>query len=166
MIMQKRLLFFLFCAWSMTFMLQGCMAQNHHGSMSNSNRSYRQKQRLKAQYGVLLNNYAEMTLIKINAIISPQSGKDLQYEVDLDNISVPYDNVLSVDVRFDWSARNWPSVPYGTCTMVGTLYLYLPSSKIDMTKSKFFPNDYNQHLIDVSSKSQLKKILNGVVVTQ
>lgn len=164
--MMKRLLLIVLCTFSLSVLLHSCGTSNSQ-NVSSSTNEYQRKQRLKMEYGNILTTYSEKVLVKINSIISPQSGKELRHKLDLNNISVPEDNVLAVNVRYDWIARDWLSgVSYGTCTLTGTLYLYLPNSPVDLTKAEFFPKDYNQHFVDVSTKSNRNKVLNGVVVTQ
>lgn len=125
------------------------------------------QQNLRLKYETVLNDFARRTLVEINSIISPQSGKELKYNVDLDNITKVEKNVLAVDVRYDWLARDWASgVPYGTCSLTGTLYVFLPESKVDLTKSKFIPKDYNQHLRAVSTSHSLNKVLDGIIITK
>lgn len=131
-----------------------------------ANQQLIEQRKLKEQYSELLTQYAEKMFKQINSIISPQSGKDFGKMLDLDHIYFDkIRNEVSVDVKYEWKARDfWAGIPYDWCVLVGRLYISLPRQRTDLVRAYFIGKDYNNHLQQVSTKSSLNKILDGIVV--
>lgn len=120
---------------------------------------------LKRRYQATLQEAGDKVLKQLVQIASPMSGRDAKVTMDMDNIY--YDraqNVVSVNADFYWRARDFMSgVAYGDCKTNGAVLVYLPQRSVDKTQVKYVHKRHNQHLIDVTSKSELGKITQGFV---
>lgn len=95
--------------------------------------------------------------------IAPMSGKNPKAHILGHRVHENEDGrYISSTVTLTWEARDWPSIPYGTCEATGSLKLYPPVRSIDKWKVEFVLQDKNDHAARVSTPSQwdnLKRIV-------
>lgn len=122
------------------------------------------QEQLRRTYRGILETASSQMLKTLIKEFSPQSGKDAQYLLDLNNIS--YDdqnNMVSAKVLLTWQAREFlAGIPYGECQVSGTIYVYMPIRTFDSTEVILIPDRYNAHLRDVSTNAKCAKLERGV----
>lgn len=118
-------------------------------------------------YGSTLEEAANQMTSGIIEMISPISGKGGQYTVYYENIYYnKYTNSVSADVLLRWQARDVLSgVGYGECQLLGNLQVFLPLHAKHNTTAEFKVKQWNEHLIQVSSKRKLNQLKKGVEIT-
>ncbi|ALA93681.1 MULTISPECIES: hypothetical protein [Porphyromonas] len=122
------------------------------------------QEQLRRTYRGILETASSQMLKTLIKEFSPQSGKDAQYLLDLNNIS--YDdqnNMVSAKVLLTWQAREFlAGIPYGECQVSGTIYVYMPIRTFDSTEVILIPDRYNAHLRDVSTNAKCAKLERGI----
>ncbi len=121
---------------------------------------------LKRLYEREIENAAAQMAYKVQKLIAPQSGKEVRYQVDYDNLSYDRSNhKVTVYSYFSFLARDVLSgVGYGTCKISGALDVYLPVRNIDGTRAIFIWKERNQQIKAVSNTRHWNILNNGLSV--
>ena len=124
------------------------------------------QEQLRRTYRGQLEAAASQMTQKLMRDISPQSGKEARYVLDLE--SIHYDeetNMVSSKVLLIWQAREFmANISYGECQVSGTLQVYMPIRTIDSTKAILRVDKYNEHLKKVSMEKDRAKLNRGIVI--
>lgn len=128
---------------------------------NNTKENYQEE--LKKRFQFTLERAADKVLYYMIKTISPQSGRNAQRVLWLDNIV--YDekeNIVGVNARFIWEARDfWKGIPYDQCIAQGAIYVYLKQRDIDTTRVRYIHTEHNTHMTAVANSKDLQAIVNG-----
>ena len=96
--------------------------------------------------------------------LAPSSGKELQHAISLYPISHNEDEtVVGCPIEVSFLARDfWAGVGYGTCKVLGTLWLQVPQYRGRPYRVTFQLQNYNDQLQKVSNEAKLKWLNEGI----
>lgn len=155
----------LLCFMLLCGVLQSC------GMSQTASRSQRLKptkaeiqRRLRADYGDALDQAGAQLAQIIQKKIAPSSGKELQHAISLYPISHNEDEtVVGCPIEVSFLARDfWAGVGYGTCKVLGTLWLQVPQYRGRPYRVTFQLQNYNDQLQKVSNEAKLKWLNEGI----
>ncbi len=135
-------------------------------SLTAEERAYQERLKIKRLYRPNIEAAASQMAYKVQKLIAPQSGKEVRYQVDYDNLSYDRSNhKVTVYAYFSFLARDfWSGVGYGTCKVSGVLDVYLPVRNIDGTRAIFIWKERNKQIVNVSKPRHWSVLNNGLSV--
>ena len=117
----------------------------------------------RADYGEILNYAAGKVAEKIQKTIAPQSGRELQHEVNL--YPIYYNEAqgwVACDMETSFLARSFfRGVGYGTCSLKGRIFLIAPRYKGEAYKVEYSHISHNDQLVKVSNEGERKWLKEG-----
>ena len=159
------LLFSLLSVVLLGFMLHSCDVPNQASQSKRLQPTEAETQRrLRVDYGQVLDLAGGQLAQVIQKKIAPSSGKELTHTINLYPISYNEDETLiGCPIEVSFLARDfWAGVGYGTCKVLGTLWLQVPQYRGCPYRVTFQLQNYNDQLQKVSNEAKLKWLNEGI----
>lgn len=125
-------------------------------------REQRKQDRLRRDYGATLESLVSLLAQEASDVVSPKSGREHTGYAYIYEKLEEGDGWVSCRAVLNWEARDLArGVPYGRCTVEGTVY-YLPNRN-GQRMVEFQVSKWNDQVANICSEKKLQKLTNGLV---